>query len=46
MTFLAMAILTITLFSGCTQKTNQGLNIVLVGRSPHQEQEIISTQQL
>ena len=34
MTLLAMAILTTTLFSGCTQQTKQGLNIVLVGRSP------------
>jgi phosphate transport system substrate-binding protein len=34
MTLLVIAILITTLFSGCTQQTNQGLHIVLVGRSP------------
>ncbi len=33
-TVLAVVILTTTLFSGCTQQSNQGVNIVLVGRSP------------
>ena len=35
LTLIAIVILTTTLFSGCTtQNSNQGLNIVLVGRSP------------
>jgi len=32
LTLLAIAILTTTLFSGCTQQTNQGQQIVLIGR--------------